>query len=189
VFINLHGFKTQKVIDVLGLLNFTSYCNIISVTFDNRQSKLLGLGCFNFNSTPHCDMRRFRLRRDKYSSLHCNGHCSIARVGLSDVISFIINNMAPAVFVDCCKRVWRHLLPHIQDKCKMKAEYPSEIFLITYQAANWRTRLQLNCILPENFKCECSCFLCRSWTIKWSNSRSKKLQCVIGTALRIAKSN
>jgi len=107
VFIKLHGFKTQKAIDVLQLLNFTSYCNIISVTFDNRQSKPLGLDCFNFNfnSTPHCDMRRFRLRRDKYSWLHCNGHCSIARVDLSDVISVIINSMVPAVFVDGCKRV------------------------------------------------------------------------------------
>lgn len=55
----------------------------ISVTFDNRQSKPLGLDYFKFNSTPHCDLRSFRLQRYKYSCLHCNEHCSIVRVDIS----------------------------------------------------------------------------------------------------------
>jgi len=56
------------------------------------------------------------------------------------VIYFIIDVMAPAIFVDGCKCFWRHLLPHIQDKCKIKAEYTSKILVTTCQATHWRIR-------------------------------------------------
>jgi hypothetical protein len=189
VFINLYGFKTQKAINLLQLLYVTNYCNIIWVTFDDRQIKPQGLDYFNFNSTPHYDIRTFRLQRDKYSWLHCNEHYSIVCVDLGDFMSFITDVVAPAVFADGCKRVWRHLLSHVPGKCKVKAECPSETLVITYQGAHWCIRPKSELFVATKLKCEGSYFLCGRWPIKWIYSRGEKLQFVTGTVLRIAKSN
>jgi hypothetical protein len=45
--VGLHGFKTQKAIDSLQLLSVTNNSSIISVTFDNLQSKPLRLDYIN----------------------------------------------------------------------------------------------------------------------------------------------